>query len=227
MHMRAVADPREAKLDREMEEASRTSKASACIVYVVDDDELMRATLENLLEASGYAYRSFEDGAKFLQSLDMLDPGVILLDVKMPKVDGIEVLKSVPQHDAKWPTIVMSGQADIAMAVEAMRLGAQHFIEKPFSVVTVLKAVEETAEQLATGRRPSRTPHPEPLDEVLTEREMQVLRRLVQGQPNKLIARELSISPRTVEVHRANIMRRLNAGSFADVIRIAVQSGIG
>ncbi len=197
------------------------------LVYVVDDDKLIRNMLVAILESLEYRTQNFEDGISFLQKLEELDRGAVILDVNMPKLNGIQVLSSLQEQGLDWPVIVMSGQADLAMAVEAMKNGAYDFIEKPFSVGTVAKALEETFAKSSGQKRPGAGQNARaPIEETLSAREIEVLDKLVSGQQNKDIARSLNISHRTVEVHRANIMRRLQANSFAELIRIAISNGV-
>lgn len=204
-----------------------TPSGDSQIVYIVDDDELQRETLVSIIELLGYQPLVFEDGISFLQSLDDLDHGAVILDVNMPKLNGIEVLRSLFEQGCDMPVIVMSGQADVPMAVEAMRHGAVEFLEKPYSVGTVAKSLEDIFANSSNLPSPSAPPKAHgAIEEVLTRRELEVLRKLVGGQPNKAIANELGLSHRTVEVHRANIMRRLQANSFAELIKIAISLGI-
>lgn len=197
------------------------------LVYVIDDDEFVCETLVSMLEALGHEAHTFEDGISFLQRLEELKQGAVLLDINMPKLNGIQVLTSLLEQGCNWPVIVMSGQADIPMAVEAMKRGAVDFIEKPFTVGIVAKALEETLADSSDSRRSNSDKSGKaPIEEALSRRELEVLRKLVAGQQNKVIARNLDISHRTVEVHRANIMRHLHANNFADLIKIAISHGI-
>lgn len=197
------------------------------LVYVVDDDELVRETLVSMLETLGYEAHTFEDGISFLQGLEELKQGIVLIDVNMPKLSGIEVSKSLSEQGCGWPVIIMSGQADIPMAVEAMKRGAIEFIEKPFSIGTVAKALEESLAGSRVARRSSTKKNGKtPIEKMLSQREIEVLRKLVAGQQNKEIARSLDISHRTVEAHRANIMRHLNANNFAELIKLSILHGI-
>jgi len=205
---------------------ARTLIDKVQLVYVIDDDELVCETLVSMLETLGYQTHTFEDGVSFLHGLEGLTRGVVLIDVNMPKLSGIQVSKSLHEQGYDWPVIVMSGQADISMAVDAMKHGAHHFIEKPFVLSDIAKALGETATGSNNPYLSGAKEGLRPIEEKLSQREIQVLRRLVEGEQNKVIARNLDISHRTVEVHRANIMRHLEAESFAELVKIAISHGI-
>jgi len=190
-------------------------------ICVVDDDPLVRKTIGAMLVEAGYEVVALAGGDEFLDQLDQALPGrqpfaCVLLDVNMPGMDGLEVLRQQAKRNRHTPVIMISGRGDIATAVQAMRDGAVDFVEKPFTSEHLSQAVA-----LAV----SENQVPPPLS-VLSSREMDVLRLLVEGNANKMIAYELGISQRTVEVHRARIMDRLEVKTFADLVRIAIAAGL-
>jgi len=196
-------------------------------VFVVDDDDAVRMSLEAMLTASGYQTRIFDSGAAFLESQRDCDAGCIVLDVRMPTISGLEVLKILKQEACRLPVIIMTGHGDIKMAIQAMKDGAFEFIEKPFSKETILGAIESAAS--AVPMNESVTPKdPALLRKIdrLTPREREVLDHLVIGNLNKVIAFELDISPRTVEVHRARVMEKMKATSLSQLVRMAIAAGL-
>lgn len=196
-------------------------------VYVVDDDDLLRQTMVAMTTAGGFEALSFSSGIEFLEALPELTPGAILLDVRMPEVDGLAVLEEIKRHWANAPVIMMSGQGDIPMAVRAMQSGASDFIEKPISLDTVRLALESALERKRTAKSSIATPHRpgNPLN-LLSDREAEVFKLLVRGDQNKQIANKLGISHRTVEVHRARIMKRLEVTTIAQLVRMAIHAGL-
>lgn len=191
------------------------------LVHLVDDDEAVRRSVEFMLKTSGFQVKSYISGAELLISAGSIMPGCILLDVRMPGMDGIQVLQKLRENGVALPVIIMTGHGDIPLAVQAMKEGALHFIEKPFGKGTLLPALEEGRGRL---KRSAATAD-EARDaatrlQVLTPREREVLDCIARGLPNKLVAYELEISPRTVEVHRAKLMAKLGARSFSEVLRM-------
>jgi two-component system response regulator FixJ len=167
-------------------------------------------------------------GVSFLAELKNIDPGCILLDVRMPGMDGLEVQQVLRQRNVLFPVIVMTGHGDVGVAVQAMKAGAVDFIEKPFEKATLLGAIEEGFARMdQAGRRHARAEEARSRLSVLTSREMDVMNGLVRGHPNKTIAYDLDISPRTVEIHRANLMSKLDVSSLSDALRIAFAAGLG
>lgn len=202
-------------------------KPASDLTYIVDDHELVRSTIEAILNDVGLTVRSFPSGVEFLQAQPELAPGGVFLDVRMPKLDGLGVLERLRQVWPQTPVIMISGHADVPMAVSAMRSGASYFLEKPFSRDAIEMVVETFLHSGRNGRAQGSDEHGEhKLLCKLTQREMEVLKRLVNGDRNKQIAQDLGISPRTVEVHRAKIMLRLGTKSFAELIKVALASGI-
>ena len=199
--------------------------ATDALVHVVDDDAAVRRSLAFLLATDGLAVRVHESAVAFLGSVAEVS-GCVLTDVRMPDLDGIEFLRRLRQRGPMPPVIVMTGHADVPLAVEAMKEGARDFIEKPFddevllcSVRAALAQAERNAD-LTAGNKAVR----ERLA-ALSERERQVLDGLVSGKANKVIGLDLGISPRTVEIYRANVMSKLQAGSLSELVRMALVAG--
>lgn len=195
------------------------------LVHLIDDDEDVRRALAFQLGTAGLAVKVHGSAAPFLESFKDAPRNVILSDVRMPGIDGLELLRRLRDKGCRAPVIIMTGHADVPMAVEAMKLGAVDFIEKPFADETVLRAIE-TALRRQQGRDPAR-PDSEFAArlQALSDREKDVLRGLLAGHPNKTIAYDLGLSPRTVEVHRANLMAKTGAASLSELIRMALLAG--
>jgi FixJ family two-component response regulator len=198
-------------------------------VFIVDDDPAVRETLSLLFTNAGYTVVRFAEGAAFLRAVKERNPVCIILDVHIPGKTGIDLLKELNAQDYPAPIFIMSGQGDIAMAVDAIKNGALDFIEKPFRGSDVVTRVREAIS--ASGRRRPSAAADEmkslnfPGREPLTRREQDVLACLVQGESNKEAARRLGISPRTIEVHRSRVMEKLEARNTADLIRIVMSEG--
>ena len=197
------------------------------LIYVVDDDDAVRAALRALLETAGYRTARFESGVAFLDSLDTVRGACVLLDVKMPELDGLEVQRRLNDRGVTLPVIIVTGHGDIAMAVQAMRAGAVDFLEKPVSRDRLLEAV---ARAIDTGRD-ARQDRRERSDigarlGALTSRERQVLEQLVMGRTSKVVAHDLGISSRTVEVYRRNVMAKMDADSLSHLVRMTLVAGI-
>ena len=196
------------------------------VVIIVDDDEAVRDSLSFLLDVAGYRTRAFASGTALLEALlpplAAADAGCLLLDVRMPEIDGVTTLERLRAAGFQLPAIIMTGHADVPLAVRAMKAGARDFIEKPFSDGAILAAVAQALEAEAN------TPGHAALARVatLTPREREVLAGLVAGLPNKSIAYDLGISPRTVEIHRAHVMEKLEARSLSELVRLALAAGI-
>ncbi|MDX2265968.1 MAG: response regulator [Hyphomicrobiales bacterium] len=193
-------------------------------VYVVDDNADDRRAAAAALGADPRLIREFDDGAAFLQAIDALPPGCVILDVRMPGVDGLSVMETLSRRRIDWPVVMMSNQASIPIVVRAMQRGARHFVEKPCDPERLREAVAQARMQPVRAAPPREQAKP-PLSKIVTPREMDVLRLLLAGRQNKSIAYALGISERTVEVHRARLMRRLQVRSFAELIRKAVEHG--
>ena len=197
------------------------------LIYVVDDDDAVRAALRALLETAGYRTARFESGVAFLDSLDTVRGACVLLDVKMPELDGLEVQRRLNDRGVTLPVVIVTGHGDIAMAVQAMRAGAVDFLEKPVSRDRLLEAV---ARAIDIGRN-TRQDRRERSDigarlGALTSRERQVLEQLVMGRTSKVVAHELGISSRTVEVYRRNVMAKMDADSLSHLVRMTLVAGI-
>ncbi|MCG2641732.1 response regulator FixJ [Bradyrhizobium sp. GCM10023182] len=197
------------------------------IVYVIDDDEAMRDSLNFLLDSSGYSVTLFDDAQRFLDALPGLAFGCVLSDVRMPGIDGIELLKLMKAQHSPFPILIMTGHGDVPLAVEAMKLGAVDFLEKPFEDDRLVTMIESAIRQ---GEPAART---EAISQdiaarvaSLSPRERQVMEGLVAGLSNKLIAREYDISPRTIEVYRANVMTKMQANSLSELVRLAMRAGM-
>lgn len=196
-------------------------------VYVVDDDDAIRRSLSFLLRTCGHRVDLFGQGEEFLKAAPKLAPGCVLLDVRLTGMDGLEVQKAMADHGVSLPVIIMTGHGDIALAVRAMKAGAIDFIEKPFEKETLLAALDQGFARLCQAD--VRKLHAQDAATrlgALTPRERDVLRGLVNGLPNKSIAYDLGISPRTVEIHRANLMTKLEVKSLSEALRIAFAAGL-
>lgn len=198
------------------------------IVHIVDDDESVRVSLAFLLTTAGFTVRLHESATAFLAVAPGLRNGCLVTDLRMPDMSGVELLRKLRTAQATIPAIVISGHGDVPMAVEAMKAGALDFIEKPFEDEALIEAIRRAAERLA-----DKPAEPDDvaalharLDE-LSERERQVLSGVVAGLPNKTIAADLNISPRTVEVHRANVMFKMQAKSLPELVRMALAANLG
>jgi two-component system response regulator FixJ len=196
-------------------------------VYVVDDDREVRRSLSFMLGTAQFSSRPFASGVDFLEALDDLKPGCLLLDIRMPEVDGFHVMTELGRRHIEWPVIVMTGHGEVSVAVRAMKLGAVDFIEKPFEEAVLLSSLERAFVLLKDrGETSERRQHAQGRVNALTAREKEVLQGLMAGMANKLLARRLDISLRTVEMHRANMMDRLGVSSLAEALTLAVQAGV-
>ncbi len=197
-------------------------------IYLVDDDDAVRRSAGFMLKTSGFAVEPFASGVEFLKEAEALAPGCILLDVRMPGMDGLEVQRALGERGITFPVIVLTGHGDVNVAVAAMKAGALDFIEKPFEKAVLLAALEEGFAQIErSDRGKARAAEAVLRLNVLTAREHDVLEGLVRGFPNKTIAYDLGISARTVEIHRANLMTKLNVRSLSEALRIAFAAGLG
>jgi len=197
-------------------------------IYLVDDDDAVRRSVGFMLKTSGFEVESYVDGPQFLKESRSLQPGCVLLDIQMPEMDGLEVQRELKDRGIPFPVIVMTGHGDVDVAVKAMKAGAVDFIEKPFAKETMVEALEEGRETISQTRsRSARKERAQLLLNGLTPRERDVLEGLVAGYPNKTIGYDLGISARTVEIHRANLMRKLDVHNLSDLLRIAFAAGLG
>ena len=197
--------------------------ASNEVVHVIDDDTDVRQSLAFLLSTAGLAVRVYESAVAFLESLPDLQDGCIVTDVRMPDIDGLELQRRLKSAGNAMPVIVMTGHGDIALAVEAMKVGAVDFIEKPFDDEVLLAAIKSAlARRSADRARSARAGEIRARIKALSERERQVLDGLVAGKPNKIIAYDLGISARTVEIYRANVMSKMQADSLSGLVRMVL-----
>ncbi len=192
------------------------------VIYIVDDDPAVRRSLERLLDAADFQWVPFATPKAFLDVAGSLPAGCALVDLRMPEVNGLEVQEQLHLMNADLPVIVMTGQGDVQSAVRAMKAGAVDFIEKPYSDDALIGAIESALKRSARKDRTEDMAAAASLVETLTPRERQVLEALVAGHSNKVIAFDLGISVRTVEVHRARMMDRLAVRQFAEAVRLAV-----
>jgi two-component system, LuxR family, response regulator FixJ len=197
------------------------------LIYVVDDDDAVRDSLSLLLEASEFTVRTFASAREFLAAASSLRPGVVISDIQMPGMDGLELQRRLTETGIAFPLIVMTGHGDVPLAVQAIKAGALDFIEKPFAADVILNVAVAALERLA-----------EPANEdelaatasyrlaLLTRREREVLEGLLAGLPNKSIAYDLAISPRTVEIHRARVMDKMGARSLSELVQLSLAAGM-
>ena len=196
---------------------------TSSVVHVIDDDEAMRASLAFLLEASGLTARTYDSALRFLEQLDAGPTGVIVTDVRMPEMTGLELVRRLKARDVALPIIMITGHGDVPLAVEAMKSGVVDFLEKPFDEESLLAAIRSAladrsnAEASQAERARIRT-----VLEGLSPREQEVLDGVIEGKLNKVIAHELSISPRTVEVYRANVMSKTGARGLSELVRMVL-----
>lgn len=192
------------------------------LVHVVDDDDSVRRSVGFMLKTSGYRVKSYESGTDLLKEAKALEAGCILLDIRMAGMDGLEVQQALQEQGVVLPVVIMTGHGDVPLSVKAMKAGAIDFIEKPFEKAVLLSAIELGFSSLCrseSGR--DRAKEAQVRLHALTPREREVLDGLAKGLPNKTIAYDLGISPRTVEIHRANLMAKLEVRSLSEALRLA------
>ena len=192
------------------------------LVHLVDDDEAIRRSVGFMLKTSGFTVKTYESGVELMKAAGGVQTGCILLDIRMPGMDGLEVQKALRDKGVTLPVIIMTGHGDVSLAVQAMKAGAVDFIEKPFEKAVLLSAIEHAMERLKrSAANQDRADEAAVRLQALTPREREVLDGLAKGLPNKTIAYDLGISPRTVEIHRANVMTKLGVRSLSEALRIA------
>jgi FixJ family two-component response regulator len=194
-------------------------------IFIVDDDEDVRDTLSVMFTEAGYQVESFAEGNSFLAAARGRTPGCIILDVNMPGRSGIDILKALNAHKYPAPIFIVSGQADIPLAIDAIKNGALDFIAKPFDIDDVIQRVREAMADWVQRHDSGILMHRFPGHNLLTPRERDVLGQIASGASNKEAGRRLNISPRTIEVHRARIMDKLGAKNAADLVRIVLSEG--
>ena len=196
-------------------------------IYIVDDDDAVRASLHSLLSVRpDTLIRGYKSGDAFLEATGELDPGCILLDFHMPGSTGLDVLKAI-RGKSNFVAVILTGRGDVALAVEAMKAGALDFIEKPYQFEELSAAIEAAFARLEeTNAEAARAGAAAAKLEALSAREQDVLKGLIEGRSNKLIAYDLDISPRTVEIYRANVMTKLGVRSLSEALRIAFAAGL-
>jgi len=200
--------------------------SAIALVHLIDDDEDVRRALAFLLGTAGFAVKVYESATRFLESCEDFQSGCVVSDVRMPGVDGLELLKRLHQKEATIPVVVMTGHADVALAVAAMKAGAADFIEKPFADNTLLAAIETALNhRRKAGQSNIEAAQVRARLASLTAREKEVLDGLLAGHPNKTIAYDLGLSPRTVEVHRANVMTKMSASNLSELVRMTILQG--
>lgn len=198
------------------------------MVHLIDDEEALRRSASFLLKTSGYNVTTWASGVAFLKEARHIEQGCALLDVRMPEMDGLEVQSAMAERGIAMPVVILTGHADVGMAVTAMKAGAIDFLEKPFEKAALLEAVARAFDRIDDGAgEAERAREAAVRIASLTGREQDVLRGLAQGLPNKTIAYDLDISARTVEVHRANMMTKLNVRSLSEALRLAFAAGLG
>ena len=200
------------------------------VVHLVDDDDSIRRSVGFMLKTSGFRVHSYPSGAELLKEAKALEPGCILLDIRMPGMDGLEVQQALQERGVSLPVVIMTGHGDVPLSVRALKAGAIDFIEKPFEreiLLSAMKAGFAVLRRSDSGRE--RAKEAAVRLQALTPREREVLDGLAEGLPNKTIAYDLGISPRTVEIHRANLMTKLGVRSLSEALRLAfaVQENAG
>lgn len=196
------------------------------VVHIIDDDEAVLESLAFLLDTAGMAVRTYDSPLLFLKGLAQTESGCVVTDIRMPEMSGIELLRRLAEAGEPFPVIVITGHGDVPLAVEAMKLGAVDFIEKPFDDEMMLSAVRAALARGAdAGQMDAERASVAVRLSTLSAREREVLDGLVAGHPNKTIAFDLGISSRTVEVYRANLMSKMQASSLSDLVRMALLAG--
>jgi two-component system, LuxR family, response regulator FixJ len=198
-------------------------------VFIVDDDSAIRDSLRLLLESAGFSHViTYDSGRTFLDRATPQPGDCLLVDVRMPDMDGLELQAEVARRGIRLPIVVMTGHGDVPIAVRAMKAGAADFIEKPFADDVLIESVRRALLLAATADREStEATETRRRLETLTVREREVLEGMVAGRPNKVIAHDLGISPRTVEIHRARVMDKMQARSLSALVRMALAAGLG
>lgn len=197
-------------------------------IHLVDDEDAIRRSVGFMLRTAGFAVEAYASGTAFLAGAATATPGCVLLDIRMPGLDGLQVQQALNDRGSLLPVIMLTGHGDVTLAVRAIKAGAVDFLEKPFDKAVLLDAIEEAFHRSESAGKLNVDAADATLRlAILTPRERDVLEGLVRGQPNKITAFELGISTRTVEVHRANLMTKLELRSLSDVLRLSFAAGLG
>lgn len=197
------------------------------VIHIVDDEDAIRRSASFMLKTAGFAVTTHVSGVAFLKTVKTLEPGCVLLDVRMPEMDGLAVQAAMNERGVTLPVIVLTGHGDVSVAVRAMKGGAVDFLEKPFERAALLEAIERAFERLGAHEgRVAQASEAAKILAGLTARELDVFKGMVRGLPNKTIAYDLGISSRTVEVHRANLMAKLHVRSLSEALRIGFAAGL-
>jgi two-component system response regulator FixJ len=194
-------------------------------IHIVDDDEAVRESLQALLEAKGFTVSVHSSAEAFLVAYRPGPPACAVVDVRMPGMDGVALTERLAADGARLPVVIVTGHGDVPLAVRAMKAGATDFVEKPYSNDAILSAVAKALEMARSSSLGTDGAEAAERIAALTPRELEVLEQLVVGRPNKVIAFELKISPRTVEIHRANLMKKMEADSLSHLVRMAIAAG--
>jgi two-component system, LuxR family, response regulator FixJ len=201
----------------------RGGVAENATIFILDDDAAVRDSLGMLIESAGYRVETFASAREFLARTPFPPQACLLLDVHMPEMSGLQLQDELARRGLNLPVIVMTGQADVPVAVRAMKAGALDFIEKPFSDALILESIRNA---LTSPAKPAADPVIAKRMAELTPREHDVMLQMIAGNPNKVTAYHLSISPRTVEIHRARVMEKMAARSLSELVRMALAVGI-
>jgi two-component system, LuxR family, response regulator FixJ len=197
------------------------------VIHVVDDEEVVRNSLAFLLTKAGFTVRIHESATAFLSVAPTIRNGCLITDLRMPDLSGVQLLQRLRELPAKIPSIVITGHGDVPMAVEAMKAGAIDFIEKPFENTVLFEAIRRAAAELTRQTTRHDVAAINQRLALLSDREREVLAGVVAGLPNKTIGYDLNISPRTVEIHRGNVMEKMEAKNLPDLVRMALAAGFG
>jgi len=196
------------------------------LVHLIDDDEAVRASVSFVLEMNDLPARTYESAVEFLAVAESLKSGCIVTDVRMPEMSGLELVRALKERGVKLPVVMITGHGDVPLAVEAMRAGVIDFIEKPFDDAVLLRSVRMALDaKVELDAHAEERQRFEQVLATLSGRETEVLRGVIAGKMNKVIAYELGISQRTVEVYRANVMSKTHANGLSDLVRIALMAG--
>jgi two-component system, LuxR family, response regulator FixJ len=196
-------------------------------VHVIDDDDALRDSLRFLLTSAKFDVATYESATAFLATLPRIKGGCIVTDVRMPQLSGIELLRRLKSMSIELPVIVMTGHGDVALAVDAMKEGAIEFLEKPFDDEVLLRAVHLALDRYGKeAKKDAEKTQIRARLNSLSRREREVLEGLIAGHPNKIIASDLKISPRTVEIYRAHVMTKMDANSLSELVRMGLLAGL-